>query len=237
MPYETIMYVGIAVAAIGFAVSAVIFFQLRIPSVISGLTGRTAKREIELMQKEAADRASGKLLSSDVKEGRGKTGSLGRSAGMRTRTGRRKKTKDESFVPNEENSRKRPTAELGQKRQAGYQETYSGNGGSSVPAFQKNGMPEQKDGHADYNQYPQIHNDYGANPNTNPGYISPDSISGRTVLLTDENTGSGGETVLLSHGNSTYNNGFSVDYGSSGKPDVLFDVDFNVVITHSNESL
>lgn len=50
MPYEMIMYAGIATAAVGFVIAAVIFFQLKIPSAISDLTGRTARREIEELQ-------------------------------------------------------------------------------------------------------------------------------------------------------------------------------------------
>lgn len=67
MPYETMMYAGIASTAIFLTISGVIFFQLDIRSVIGYLTGTTARKAIREMESGAASGKTGSFVFGNSK--------------------------------------------------------------------------------------------------------------------------------------------------------------------------
>lgn len=75
MTYEMYRYVflgGAIASGIMLAVTVILFFVLRIPKVISDLTGRTAKRAIENIRKQNEESGDKSYQSSDVNLARGK---------------------------------------------------------------------------------------------------------------------------------------------------------------------
>ena len=62
MPYETMMYAGIASTAVFLTISVVIFIQLDIRSVVGLLTGSAERKAIREMESNAASGKSGNLL-------------------------------------------------------------------------------------------------------------------------------------------------------------------------------
>lgn len=94
MPYETMMYAGIASTAVFLTISAVVFIQFDIYSVIGFLTGSTARRAIREMENEAASGKTGSLLFSGRKNKSTKPGKTediedenGLTSGRRKRRG------------------------------------------------------------------------------------------------------------------------------------------------------
>ena len=62
MPYETMMYAGIASTAVFLVIAVVIFIQLDIRSVIGYLTGSTARKAIKEMESGAASGKTGSFV-------------------------------------------------------------------------------------------------------------------------------------------------------------------------------
>ncbi len=75
MTYELYRYVFLGAAAVGailFVISVVLFFTLRIPKVISDLTGRTARKAIENIRMQNEQSGDKSYQSSAVNLERGK---------------------------------------------------------------------------------------------------------------------------------------------------------------------
>lgn len=75
MTYELYRYVFLGAAAVGailFVISVVLFFTLRIPKVISDLTGRTARKAIENIRMQNEQSGDKTYQSSAVNLERGK---------------------------------------------------------------------------------------------------------------------------------------------------------------------
>lgn len=63
MSYETMMYICIGVGVVFLTLSIILFFMFRIPSAISELSGRTARREIqEIMSRESTALPKGRKM-------------------------------------------------------------------------------------------------------------------------------------------------------------------------------
>ena len=69
MSYETMMYISIGVGLVFLTISIILFFMFRIPSAISELSGRTARREIqEIMSRESNSLPKGRKIKSTAKK-------------------------------------------------------------------------------------------------------------------------------------------------------------------------
>ncbi len=64
MSYETLMYASIGAGIVLLTISIIFFVYYKIPNVVSDLTGRTAKREIEAMK--SAGRVTGKIRTRNI---------------------------------------------------------------------------------------------------------------------------------------------------------------------------
>lgn len=69
---STISMISFIGAAVFFILALIFFVKFRIPSVISDLSGRTARKSIEMMRKNNEKTGSKSYKTSDTNKGRGK---------------------------------------------------------------------------------------------------------------------------------------------------------------------
>ncbi len=81
MSYETMMYIGIGISVVMFVLSVILFVQLNIPRVIGGLSGYSARKEIENIREQNMQSGKKGYQTSPVNRARGKvTTPLGQRA-------------------------------------------------------------------------------------------------------------------------------------------------------------
>ncbi len=72
MSYENMMYISIGISIVMFVLSVILFIQLNIPRVIGGLSGYSARKEIEKIREQNLQSGKKGYQTSPVNRARGK---------------------------------------------------------------------------------------------------------------------------------------------------------------------